>query len=139
MVAIQPLKARLITPEKILFEGEVRSVIAPAVDGMLGVLGGHAPLMAALGSGVLKLALAGEPNYFAVTGGFLQVKDNNVIVLADKAVAAASVDLAEARDRQARLENRLGSESEPAEKRRLEAELREAKTVVQAVEKHLER
>ena len=135
MVAIQPLKARLITPEKILFDGEVQSVIAPAVDGMMGVLGGHAPLMAALGSGVLKLALAGEPNYFAVTGGFLQVKDNNVIVLADKAVAADGVDVAEARDRQARLENKLDTETDPTEKRRLQDELREAKAVVQAVEK----
>jgi F-type H+-transporting ATPase subunit epsilon len=139
MPSFHPLQTKLITQEKVLFEGEVRSVVAPAVDGMLGVMGGHAPLMAALGSGVLKLALAGEPNYFAVTGGFLQVKDNNVIVLADKAVDASSVELEEARDRLARLEVKLGSETDRDEKRRLEAELVEARAVVKAVEKHLDK
>ena len=138
MPSSQPLNTRLITPEKILFEGEVHSVVAPAVDGMLGVLGGHAPLMAALGCGVLKLTTGKERGYYAVSGGFLQVKDNSVIVLADKAVAAAGVDPDEARDRQARLENSYGSAVERAEKSRLGAELEEARAVVSAVEKSME-
>ena len=132
MPSSQPLNTRLITPEKVLFEGDVRSVVAPAVDGMLGVLGGHAPLMAALGSGVLKLTTGSDNSYYAVSGGFLQVKDNSVIVLADKAVNGAGVDLTEERDRLARLEISYGSADERVEKRRLGAELEEARAVVSA-------
>ncbi len=138
MPSVQVLNTRLITPEKVLFEGQVRSVVAPAVDGMLGVLGGHAPLMAALGSGVLKLTIGDERSYYAVSGGFLQVKDNSVIVLADKAVDAAGVDLNEARDRQARLENSYAGAEERTEKHRLGAELEEARAVVRAAEKSAE-
>ncbi len=135
MPSFQPLNTRLITPEKVLFEGEVRSVVAPAVDGMLGVLGGHAPLMAALGSGVLKLTNGNDNSYYAVSGGFLQVKDNSVIVLADKAVDGASVDLTEEKDKLARLENSYGSVEDRVEKRRLGAELEQARAVVRAAEK----
>ena len=139
MPSFHPLHTRLITPEKVLFEGEVRSVVAPAVNGMLGVLGGHAPLMASLGSGVLKLATGSDKSYYAVTGGFLQVKDNSVIVLADKAVDASGLKLSESRDKLARLENEYGAVSDPADKKRLEIDLAEAKAIVSAVEKHQEK
>lgn len=138
MPSFQPLNTRLITPEKVLFEGEVRSVVAPAVDGMLGVLGGHAPLMAALGCGVLNLTVGSERSYYAVSGGFLQVKDNSVIVLADKAVDGAGVDITEERDRLARLEKDYGSAVERDEKHRLGAELEEARAVVSAAEKSMD-
>jgi len=134
MPSFQPLNTRLITPEKVLFEGEVRSVVAPAMDGMLGVLGGHAPLMAALGSGVLKLATGSDSSFYAVAGGFLQVKDNNVIVLADKAVDGSGVDITEQRDKLARLENSYGSTEQGDEKRRLATELAEARAVLKAAE-----
>ncbi|MBW7995233.1 MAG: ATP synthase F1 subunit epsilon [Candidatus Glassbacteria bacterium] len=136
MPSFHPLNTRLITPEKVLFEGEVRSVVAPAVNGMLGVLGGHAPLMVALGSGVLKLTTGSERSYYAVSGGFLQVKDNSVIVLADKAVDAADVDLAEARNLQSRLEKALDAEADTVNRKRLKAELVEARAVVDAAEKY---
>ena len=138
MPSFQPLDTRLITPEKVLFEGKVNSVVAPAVDGMLGVLGGHAPLMAALGSGVLKLTTGNENSYYAVSGGFLQVKDNSVILLADKAVDGATVDPGEQRDKLTGLENSYANAEQRDEKRRLGAELEEARAVVSAAEKSRE-
>lgn len=105
----EPLKTRVITQERVLFDGEADSVTVPAVNGYLGVLPGHAPLMAALGNGVLKIARGDSKDYFAVFGGFLQVKGGQLIVLADSAVAASELDIAEAGDRLARAEAALSN------------------------------
>ncbi|HUU28103.1 MAG TPA: ATP synthase F1 subunit epsilon [archaeon] len=90
------LNTKVITQERVLFEGQAERLVVPAVNGYLGILPKHAPLMAALGNGVLKISVKKDNTYFAVFGGFLQVKDNRVIILADKAIAAANIDLAEA-------------------------------------------
>ena len=81
------LKVSVISPESVLFEGETDSVIAPAYDGEVGILTGHAPLMALLGDGVLRLG-SGSSRRFKVGGGFMQVLDNQVRVVTEKAEAA---------------------------------------------------
>lgn len=82
------LTVSVISPEKILFEGEANSVIAPGHDGQLGILSNHAPLMTVLGKGVLRLeGVAGGDQRFQVEGGFLQVVDNTVRVVTETAVA----------------------------------------------------
>jgi len=78
------LKVSVISPEKILFEGESASVIAPAFDGEVGILENHAPMMTLLGKGSLRLG----DRSFEIEGGFLQVVDNNVRVVTERAVAA---------------------------------------------------
>jgi F-type H+-transporting ATPase subunit epsilon len=79
------LKVSVISPEAVLFEGEADSVVAPAHDGEVGILTGHAPMMALLGKGVIRL---GGGQRFNVQGGFLQVVDNHVRVVTEKASAA---------------------------------------------------
>jgi F-type H+-transporting ATPase subunit epsilon len=79
------LKVSVISPEAVLFEGEADSVVAPAFDGEVGILTGHAPMMALLGKGVIRI---GSGQRFNVEGGFLQVVDNNVRVVTEKASAA---------------------------------------------------
>jgi F-type H+-transporting ATPase subunit epsilon len=76
------LKVSVISPEATLFEGEASSVIAPAFDGEVGILPMHAPMVTTLGKGVLKV---GESERFRVEGGFLQVVDNVVRVVTEKA------------------------------------------------------
>ena len=78
------LKVSVISPEHILFEGEAASVVAPAFDGEVGILDNHAPMMTLLGRGVLRLG----DKKFNIEGGFLQVVDNNVRVVTEKAAAA---------------------------------------------------
>ena len=78
----------VISPEKVLFEGEARSVIAPAFDGEVGILPLHAPLMTLLGKGVLRVESAGGSQRFNVDGGFLQVAENQVRVVTEKATPA---------------------------------------------------
>ena len=81
------LKVSVISPEATLYQGEADSVIAPAYDGEVGILTGHAPMMALLGKGVLRLGGQGGQQ-FNVEGGFLQVVDNTVRVVTEKASAA---------------------------------------------------
>ncbi|HET7322190.1 MAG TPA: F0F1 ATP synthase subunit epsilon [Longimicrobiaceae bacterium] len=84
----RPLRVVVISPERTLFEGEADSVIAPAWDGELGILRGHAPLMALLGAGDLRVSRGGDTEHFHVEGGFLQVVKNVVTVLSERAEAA---------------------------------------------------
>ena len=82
------LKVSVISPESVLFEGETESVVAPAYDGEVGILTGHAPLMALLGKGVLRLGGGGADRRFSVEGGFLQVVENNVRIVTERATPA---------------------------------------------------
>ena len=81
------LKVSVISPERVLFEGEAASVVAPAFDGEVGILDNHAPMMTLLGKGSLRLEGAGAARRFEIEGGFLQVVDNNVRIVTEKADA----------------------------------------------------
>jgi F-type H+-transporting ATPase subunit epsilon len=76
------LNVSVISPESVLFEGTADSVVAPAFDGEIGILTGHAPLMTLLGKGTLRL---GTGKSFSIEGGFLQVADDEVRVVTEKA------------------------------------------------------
>jgi len=78
------LKVFVISPEAALFEGEASSVVAPAFDGQVGVLTGHAPMMTLLGKGDLVISGGGEPRRFAVEGGFMQVLHDEVRVVTER-------------------------------------------------------
>lgn len=78
------LRVSVITPERTLFDGAADSVVAPAWDGELGILRGHAPLMALLGEGRLRIRRGEQTELFHVAGGFLQVIDNVVTVLSER-------------------------------------------------------
>lgn len=83
------LHVSVISPEQTLFEGEAMSIVAPAHDGEVGILTGHAPMMALLGRGTLRVAGsagAGERR-FVVSGGFLQVVDDHVRIVTEEARA----------------------------------------------------
>ena len=80
------LKVSVISPERVLFEGEADSVIAPAFDGEVGILAGHAPMMTLLGKGSLRLG--GSAGSFIIEGGFMQVVDDRVRVVPEKAAQA---------------------------------------------------
>jgi F-type H+-transporting ATPase subunit epsilon len=80
-----PLKVSVISPERTLFDGSVDSVVAPAFDGEVGILPGHAPMMTLLGTGTLRLGPDGSAGRFRVEGGFLQVVDDAVRVVTERA------------------------------------------------------
>jgi F-type H+-transporting ATPase subunit epsilon len=79
----------VISPERTVFDGQADGVVAPAWDGEIGILRGHAPLMAVLGSGEMRVTRGATVERFHVEGGFLQVANDVVTVLSEKASAAA--------------------------------------------------
>lgn len=78
------LTVRVVSPERVMFEGEVASLVAPAWDGKIGILPNHAPMLALLGGGELVLDLpGGGSETFHVAGGVLKVVRNDVTVLTE--------------------------------------------------------
>lgn len=83
-----PLRVSVLSPEQTVYEGDATQVVAPAWDGLLGILRGHAPMMALLGDGVLRVENGAQVAQFQISGGFLQVVDDVVTVLSERAEAA---------------------------------------------------
>ena len=89
-----PLLLNVVTPEReVLRADDVESVLAPGVDGELGVLPRHAPLITQIQPGTLRLRQGGDDSYLSVTGGFLEVMDNQVTVLADASERSGEIDI----------------------------------------------
>jgi F-type H+-transporting ATPase subunit epsilon len=78
------MRVTVISPEQAVFDGDAESVIAPAYDGLVGILPRHAPFMTLLGKGILKVRSGGTENRFQVAGGFLQVAKDRVRIVADR-------------------------------------------------------
>jgi len=87
-MAADHLTVTLLSPERTLFEGEADLVVAPAWDGEVGILRGHAPMMVLLGSGDVRIRRGDLEQRFSVSGGFLQVVDDVVTVLSERTEAA---------------------------------------------------
>ena len=81
------LKVSVVSPEATLFDGEASAVVAPAFDGEVGILPSHAPMITVLGQGTLRIDGA-TPARFKVSGGFVQVVDDTVRVVTEKATKA---------------------------------------------------
>jgi F-type H+-transporting ATPase subunit epsilon len=79
------LTVSVISPERVLFEGTVSSVVVPAFDGEVGILPHHAPMMTLLGKGELRLGDGGSAGRFHIEGGFLQVLNDAVRVVTETA------------------------------------------------------
>jgi F-type H+-transporting ATPase subunit epsilon len=88
-----PLHLEIVTPERRAFEGDVDEVIVPGSEGEMGILPHHAPLISLLGQGVLRLKTGGTEQEFAIFGGFLQVRPDRVVVMAETADMASDIDL----------------------------------------------
>ena len=111
----RPYHLQVVTPEHVVLADSVVSLIAPGTEGKFGVLARHAPLVAELGIGVLDIAYPdGRREPVAVSGGFLEVSAEGVIVLADGAERAEEIDVARAEAARRRSEQRMsGAAAEP--------------------------
>ena len=89
----EPFKASLITPEAIVLETTVTFAQVPAFDGLVGILNHRAPLLAKLQTGVLRLdPPGGQPQRFMVTGGYAQMKGNELTILTTEAIPATQIN-----------------------------------------------
>ena len=91
------LKLEIVTPEKRVLDTEVDSVTVTTATGEAGILPNHAPLISALKPGILSYSVKGSTDKLAVSGGFVEVSNNSVSVLADTAESAGEIDVAQAR------------------------------------------
>ncbi len=101
------LKLDIVTAERVVFSEDVAEVIAPGAEGQLGILPHHAPLMTTLQAGELRVKRGGEETSLAISGGFLEVRPDRVIVLADTAERADEIDVARAEAAKERARQRL--------------------------------
>jgi F-type H+-transporting ATPase subunit epsilon len=102
-----PLLLEIVTPERLAYSDEVDSVQLPGIEGELGVLPHHAPLISTLGVGELRIRKGGAEESFAIVGGFLQVLPTKVVVLAETADMASEIDLERAQEARREAEKAL--------------------------------
>ena len=100
----------IVTPERVVYSGQVTSLQAPGTEGSFGVMTGHMPLLASLDIGVLRFAdEGGEGVQMAVSGGFAEVGRERVTVLAETAESAEEIDVQRAESSRQRAEERLAN------------------------------
>lgn len=120
------LKLDIVTAEKVVFSGEVDIIIAPGADGQLGILPNHAALMTSLNAGELITRHGAQESSLAISGGFLEVRPDRVIVLADAAERAEEIDIARAEEARKKAQERLANPENRTEADLAEAALRRA-------------
>ena len=102
-----PLLLEIVTPERLAYSDTVDSVQLPGSEGELGVLPHHAPLVSMLGVGELRIRKGGAEESFAIVGGFLQVRPDRVVVMAETADLASDIDLEKAQEARGEAERAL--------------------------------
>lgn len=103
-MAENKIQFKITTPEKVVYEGEVEQVTLPTLEGEITILPNHIPLVGILKAGELFLKENGNPVAMAISGGFLEFKNNNLIVLADTAERVEEIDVARAEEARQRAE-----------------------------------
>jgi F-type H+-transporting ATPase subunit epsilon len=121
-----PIKLDIVTAERVVFSDEVDIVVAPGREGEMGILPHHAPLMTTLNPGELTARKGSEEFCMAVSGGFLEVQPDRVIVLADAAERAEEIDIARAEAARRRAQEMLAHPLSKSETAMAEAALRRA-------------
>ncbi|MEN6547494.1 MAG: F0F1 ATP synthase subunit epsilon [Armatimonadia bacterium] len=109
------LHVEIVTPEGPIYTGEVDGLVAPGINGYFGLLPNHAPLIAELGIGDLRLRQGTEWQHYAVAGGMLHIRDGKVTIIGDAVERAADIDIERAEQAAERARERLA--------RRLELEV----------------
>jgi F-type H+-transporting ATPase subunit epsilon len=131
------LLCEIVTPERIVYTQEAVLVVAPTTDGEVGIMPLHQPLVAALKPGEVRVRYGDEKQWewFAISGGYIQVHEDKVIILADDAVNASQIDPERARHSlemaTARMGESAGREVDDAERSGLERDLAWAETQVE--------
>ena len=120
------LHLSIITPTKVLVEEEVEEVVTPTTDGVLGILPNHAPLLSQLAPGELIIKKGNKSDSMIITGGFLEMSDNKLSILADYAVNTKDIDIAKAEAAKARAEKLMKEKLSDLDYAEVEKELARA-------------
>jgi F-type H+-transporting ATPase subunit epsilon len=121
-----PLKLEILSPERRAYSDEVDMVVVPGIDGQLGILPHHTRLISALGTGELKIKKGGTEEHMLISGGFVEVRPDRVIVMADLAEHSDEIDEARAVEARKRAEAELEGTHDPVDIARVRAALQTA-------------
>ena len=121
-----PLLLEIVTPERLAYSDEVDSVQVPGIDGELGILPHHTRLISALGIGELRIKKAGTEQVLLISGGFVEVRADRVVVMADLAEHSDEIDETKAVEARKRAEAELGEVHDPMDIARVRAALQTA-------------
>ena len=133
------IRLDIVTAEQMVFSDDVDVVVAPGVTGQLGILPHHAPLMTTLQPGELLIRKGGQERCLVVTGGFLEVRPDRIIILADAAEREEEIDVCRAEEAKRRAEERLRKGTPEVDISRADAALRRALTRLRVVERRRKR
>lgn len=117
------MKLKIITHERIVFEGETDELVLQTTGGQIGILKDHIPITTSLDIGVTKAKIGDTYKYFATMGGIFQFKDNNAIILTDACEDGCDIDVARANAAKERAEARLADSSAELDSQRAQAAL----------------
>lgn len=136
-MAEKSLTLEIVTPRKMVFKGEVISFSAPGVVGGFQVLYNHAPLLSSLQVGEVKYTDAnGRDIRYATSGGFVEVKENHVVLLAETAERADEIDVERAKAAEARAHKRLAEKSKETDVERAQVALARALNRLRITQQH---
>ena len=128
-------KLSIVSPERVLYEQEVQSIVVPGSEGYLGVLSNHAPLISSLAPGKITITESDEiQRIAAVSGGFIEVSDNVATILAETVEFVEEIDLDRARTAYKRARERLGLSDSTIDVLRAQAALRRAENRLKIAE-----
>lgn len=114
-MAKDKINLKIITQQKVVFEGNVDAFYTVAEDGAMGILPNHTDLITALKVGVTKAVMEGEPVFITTMGGILQFKENTAVILTDLAELGTDIDEARAKEAYERAKAKLAAHSEKTE------------------------
>jgi len=129
------VKLDIITPERVVYRQPVDMLVARAIDGDIGIMPGHTPLVTALETSVLKIIKDGEETPVPISDGFLEVKPDQINVIVRTAELPEEIDVERAREARERAERRLREERARFDETRAQAALERAIARIDAVEK----
>ena len=133
------IRFEIVTAERVVYADDVDVVIAPGIEGQMAILPSHAPLLTMLQPGELVVRKEGEETAIFVTGGFLEVMQNRVTVLADTAERAEEIDIERAAEAKRRAEERLKLRPTDIDLAAAEASLRRALIRIKVAERRKRR
>ena len=133
------IRLDIVTAERVVFSEEVDVVVAPGIEGQLGILPHHTPLMTTLQPGELRIRKSGEEFFIAISGGFLEVRPDRIIVLADAAERSEEIDIARADEAKRRAQEELSLHPSEVDAARAEAALRRSLIRLRVAEKRRKR
>jgi F-type H+-transporting ATPase subunit epsilon len=127
------MKLKIVTPERVVYEEDgIEAVYANTVDGEVGILPRHVPLVSPLAVGVLRFVKAGKKEPVAVMGGLLNTNGEEVTILSDAAELAEQIDVVRAKDAQSRAEALMKQKSEGVDTQRAQLALTRSITRIKA-------